>query len=76
MPRKRERSFKVGDRVMYSAQWLRSVQCYAAEIAARPGTIKAIEGDLVRVLWDGSPETKYVNKGNLVPVNYLHLEAH
>lgn len=68
------RALKVGDRVMYSKTWLRSVQCYAAEIAARAGTVKGIEGDLARVLWDGAADAKYVNRANLVLVNYLHLE--
>lgn len=68
---------RVGDRVKYSARFLRSIACYAGDMAHGTGTVLELiplgHTTLARVEWDRELPDK-VNMKNLVLVDKLHLE--
>lgn len=70
----------VGDRVMYSARFCRSIGAYAGETPFRVGTVVAVGAlnglELVRVRWDDDTgRNSLVLACNLVRRDRRHLEA-
>ena len=65
----------VGDRVTYTAAFLRSCGIYAGAPAHRAGRVEALVGPaLVRVQWEDSPSFSIVFAQNLVALQNLHRE--
>lgn len=73
IPPKPPGPFKAGDRVAYSAAWLRNVAGHA--VASRRGTVLRICGAVCRVRWDDAQAASNgVHQDNLVLVSRIHLE--
>lgn len=69
-----------GDRVAYSANWLRSTGTFAGELPQLRGTIINLEEVckdfvLAHVQWDGYAETKTINQRNLAKVGTPAMNA-
>lgn len=62
---------KPGDRVCYSARFLRSIGCYTGETAFRRGTLVALGEPFATVQWDDDGETMCVRLDNLAVVGSL-----
>ncbi len=60
---------KVGDKVMYSRQWLRSTGQFTGDICFAKGTVKALQalGEVMLAVidWDGADLPEKVNVKNL-----------
>ena len=76
-----KRSIQAGDRVQYSARWLRSTGTHAGPICFVVGTVQTIRGygsgcRIATVSWDDDPgEPLPVAVANLVTVADKHLEC-
>ena len=56
---------RVGDRVKYSARWLRSVGMYTGPIPFTKGTITAIENGIATIAWEDPDIPAKVHIANL-----------
>lgn len=78
MADKSSHEYKPGDRVVYAAAFLKSMQAH--ERAAMIGTVDSVfeypETIIVKVLWDGEERTSMVQSKNLWPADKRHLEPH
>jgi hypothetical protein len=71
-------TIEVGDRVAYSAYFLRSIGDISAARGNRRGTLAGFNDEvpfLAEVKWDGEPDTMLVNIGNLVLTRRLAVDA-
>jgi hypothetical protein len=71
--------FKVGDRVAYTAKFLRSICDYSYDSASMRGTVKAIgtkltNGYVLEVQWDKYSTPSMVLDKCLILKDRLHLE--
>lgn len=70
-------SVKAGDRVCYTARFLRSIGCYGGDTAFRRGVVTPEGSDMgpefVKVRWDDDPEgeAKLVRAVNICKVGSL-----
>lgn len=76
------REIQTGDRVMYSATFLRSIGCHAGRPCFARGTVAAIERvggrsgvTVATVAWDDPDEGEAVAVQNLVRDEDRHLEC-
>lgn len=72
--------FKFGDRVAFSAKYLKATQQYSGEKPFRRGTVisttlEEYDPYLVTIEWDGGKKGSALSS-NLVHVDRIHLEAH
>lgn len=77
---KKIRSFNTGDRVAYTAHFLRSIGCHTGEWPRLRGTIQALvyetkETRLYSVKWDTDPEPATINAFNLAKVGTAAFAA-
>lgn len=67
-----------GDRVMFSARFLKSIQAH--ELGQHVGTVREVyqagSALVCRVAWDNTGTTGSVLHPNLVLAKRVHLEAH
>lgn len=67
-------AFAVGDRVAYTAAFLRSIGDYSSESASHRGAVTRIDGaPLIEVQWEGGKK-QLVNTNNLILADRIHLE--
>lgn len=67
---------KIGDRVMYSREWLRSTAQYTGEVPFRRGTVTKLNPfGLATVAWDDIKGERNVLAVNLVRADRLAFEA-
>lgn len=70
---------KVGDKVAYSAAFLRSISCFAGDLPQGRGTVRELEIlsaeiTLAVIDWHGADLPNKVNVRNLITVNALGRE--
>lgn len=64
-----------GDKVAYSRKFLQSIGAFTGPMPFRRGVILDVVDDpFVIVQWNDIPQSKLVNKNNLVLVDRMHLE--
>lgn len=64
-------TIQAGDRVAYSARWLKSTQAH--HLGNLRGTVDHIENGVAYITW-GAPGPRAVLVANLVKVDRIHLE--
>ena len=73
-----DHNFKVGDKVRYSREFLRSIQDYTAESANREGTVIKIDikgfENFVKIKWEDEEGLHFALSRNLWPADKIHLE--
>lgn len=71
-------TFKVGDRVAFSQQFLRNAGMFTGWAPDARGTIRALNrlglDTVAAIQWDGTPSHGQVLTANLWPADKLHLE--
>ena len=63
----------VGDRVMYSRQWLRSCGYLSGHIPFAVGVVEAINGKVLTISWDYGDTTKVLD-ANVIFADEKHKE--
>jgi len=70
---------RLGDRVAYSARFLRSIGCQTGPMPAARGRVTAVRSHagvtLAAVAWNDPTMPESVNVANLVSVTDMHLEC-
>jgi len=74
MASKPNRRLTVGDRVMYSRQWLQSCGFFSGPIPFAVGVVEAIDGNVATVSWDYG-ETNRSLDSILIFADDLHKES-
>jgi hypothetical protein len=70
------KQIEVGDRVQYSAMFLRSSGIYCGDTCFIVGTVVSDSGRIAYVKWDGDYEDgiAHINKANLINAKYKAYE--
>lgn len=75
------KALSVGDKVIYAASFLRSVQILSKEMADRQGLVLSIEQiapkyKVALIKWEDTTEPRRVAVRNLIRASERHLELH
>lgn len=61
---------KIGDRVAYSANWLRSMGIFSGELPFLRGSVKELEDlggiTIATIIWEGYDHDSIINLANLI----------